>query len=600
PPPTLMTSSFFSEKTRRFRHRQPKTPLPNVFVAISTPALTLSVLGSSETDHGLASLDVRHELSPLSSASSPLESLFNRLSRSKSRSRSRKRRSRSPSPRPQIRPQPTHLSIGSWVEVTHGPESVTSPDSHATEDVPNIFIEVYETSTTPLTSLPPTPDSASSSKDSALYQPSNCSETSSPPSSRRSLSPNQAPFKSRSSSPGLMESPSKKALTQKGNSDLTVMDSEEEPPRGRPMQTKFILSRPTSVVHAGYDLQAEKTNLIKAIRKNTKNFVHDVFTTGIELLDFVPVPGVKGLAKTVLNIWDAVERVEQNQEECINLLRRCTDILCCLENIKDAGPVVIQRFSVPFDELYGAFASVENFILSQDARQYPDRYLNRDDFTRELKHCEDKLDQAYQKFQISMTVYLAAHTQINDHTLKVIAESIQALTHLTKHARHPCEVHHTVHTHSAPQASIQPFEDPLLLIDLSDDNSSEDLGEVQQTHSTRPAMYFQQVEDLLLLINLDDEDLIDLREEAVIEVQPDAQSSASPCVDEEGGQERDPQSSVNVSNPRPIPRPVSVLSSPMDRESLALPNIPSKLATLDDMAPYILSNRHSCTTLEAS
>lgn len=37
---------------------------------------------------------------------------------------------------------------------------------------------------------------------------------------------------------------------------------------------------------------------------------HDVLTTGIDLLEFAPIPGLATVARTLLNIWDAVESVD--------------------------------------------------------------------------------------------------------------------------------------------------------------------------------------------------------------------------------------------------------------------------------------------------
>jgi hypothetical protein len=37
---------------------------------------------------------------------------------------------------------------------------------------------------------------------------------------------------------------------------------------------------------------------------------HELLVISVGLLDFVPLPGLKVVAETLLNIWDAVEQVD--------------------------------------------------------------------------------------------------------------------------------------------------------------------------------------------------------------------------------------------------------------------------------------------------
>jgi hypothetical protein len=48
--------------------------------------------------------------------------------------------------------------------------------------------------------------------------------------------------------------------------------------------------------------------VVKQTLKIVEGVSHDILSSGIELLEFVPIPGVAGLAKTILSIWNELRK----------------------------------------------------------------------------------------------------------------------------------------------------------------------------------------------------------------------------------------------------------------------------------------------------
>jgi abelson tyrosine-protein kinase 1 len=99
---------------------------------------------------------------------------------------------------------------------------------------------------------------------------------------------------------------------------------------------------------------------------------HEALFTGVDLLQFVPVPGLDVAGKVLLNIWDAIEMVEvsvmgyhihgaagadrrspqTNLLASLRLTKRCADILISIrDEIKAAGDMVAEELRVPIAKL---------------------------------------------------------------------------------------------------------------------------------------------------------------------------------------------------------------------------------------------------------
>ncbi|TFK66976.1 hypothetical protein BDN72DRAFT_899390 [Pluteus cervinus] len=359
-----MGPAFLSNKARSASQRKHETQIASVFIAISQPLL--GVVKSSSTDPFVEVFtDVRNDLSsftPASASSWSVGGLLRGLSRS--RSRSRKHRSRSPLAPVQVRSEPEPCE-DSWV--------------HIEEEVPSIIIE----DPTGCTHQQP-PDGNSST-----YQTCSCGRTS----SRSRL---------RAGYTKLRKSLSREALrirTRVDADDVPIRDNEtDERPRGRSIGTRGRSEG--SILTPTYNLKAEKEKLLNAIWKNTKGVVHGTLETGVDLLDFVPIPGVKGLVQTILNIWNAFENVDSNRGECIDLIRRCTDILCSLEKLKEMGSEAAEHSAVPFERLSKAFTSVESFVRSLQAQNAASRLLKHKNHSEKLQKCKEQLHDAFQEFQV--------------------------------------------------------------------------------------------------------------------------------------------------------------------------------------------------------
>ena len=98
---------------------------------------------------------------------------------------------------------------------------------------------------------------------------------------------------------------------------------------------------------------------------------HELLGLSVELLEFAPIPGLRAVAKTLLNIWDAVEQVDvsflfcvggiddeddvqMNDLECLRLTERCAETLLDIrQQIFDAGDTVGQGLAPAIAQLEG-------------------------------------------------------------------------------------------------------------------------------------------------------------------------------------------------------------------------------------------------------
>jgi abelson tyrosine-protein kinase 1 len=98
---------------------------------------------------------------------------------------------------------------------------------------------------------------------------------------------------------------------------------------------------------------------------------HEVLFTGVDLLQFAPVPGLDTAGKILLGIWDAVEMVEvsvmdtpfaavsvdtgslqTNRLAALRLIERCANILISIRGeIADAGHTVAEELRAPIEKL---------------------------------------------------------------------------------------------------------------------------------------------------------------------------------------------------------------------------------------------------------
>ncbi|KZT05047.1 uncharacterized protein LAESUDRAFT_750759 [Laetiporus sulphureus 93-53] len=132
---------------------------------------------------------------------------------------------------------------------------------------------------------------------------------------------------------------------------------------------------------------------------------HEVLVVSVELLEFAPLPGLQAAARSLLEIWDALQMVEINRSACLRLTERCATILFSVrEDIAEAGDQVGQELLHPIERLVDAFSEVHRLLQKQNHRPFIKRYLNREKIQRHIERCDRELNDALRMFNLSIQV----------------------------------------------------------------------------------------------------------------------------------------------------------------------------------------------------
>lgn len=132
---------------------------------------------------------------------------------------------------------------------------------------------------------------------------------------------------------------------------------------------------------------------------------HEALFLSVNLLDFAPIPGLQAAAKTLLDIWDAVQKVDSNRLSCLRLTERCADILLSVrQEVWEAGDKVTTELAPPIDQLTNSFEYVYTVLRRQANRPFIKRYLKRDEILRQINGCDAQLQQALGLFGTSVQI----------------------------------------------------------------------------------------------------------------------------------------------------------------------------------------------------
>ncbi|KAF8066474.1 hypothetical protein FPV67DRAFT_1669970 [Lyophyllum atratum] len=130
---------------------------------------------------------------------------------------------------------------------------------------------------------------------------------------------------------------------------------------------------------------------------------YEVLAHGAELLKFSPIPGLEGVAKLLLGIWNTLQQVEANWLACLRLAERCADILSAIyEEVSRAGRTVARVLSEPLENLEHAFEQVQKLLQSQMHRPFVKRLLKRDEDLANIADCNTSLQDALGHFDRSI------------------------------------------------------------------------------------------------------------------------------------------------------------------------------------------------------
>ena len=129
--------------------------------------------------------------------------------------------------------------------------------------------------------------------------------------------------------------------------------------------------------------------------------VHELLEVGVDVLKFAPIVGLEEAARTLLNIWDALQLVDINRLACLRLTERCATVLLSIrEEIAEAGDEVGIELQPPLARLVESYKEVHRFLTRQIHRPFIKRYLQRDEIQRALAGCHNSLTDALGMFNV--------------------------------------------------------------------------------------------------------------------------------------------------------------------------------------------------------
>ncbi|KAH8978454.1 kinase-like domain-containing protein [Lactarius hatsudake] len=159
---------------------------------------------------------------------------------------------------------------------------------------------------------------------------------------------------------------------------------------------------------------------------------HESLFAGVDLLQFVPVPGLELAGKILLNIWDAVEIVETNRIASLRLIERCADVLISVRGeIVNAGHTVAEELRAPIAKLVEALGEVHHFLENLGQRPFLKRYLRRDEILSSITACDTSLNNALGMFGLSIQIRTLKLVQANElQRQKETYDLFQSVSHL--------------------------------------------------------------------------------------------------------------------------------------------------------------------------
>ncbi|KAI8992697.1 hypothetical protein BD414DRAFT_481927 [Trametes punicea] len=133
--------------------------------------------------------------------------------------------------------------------------------------------------------------------------------------------------------------------------------------------------------------------------------IHELLDVSVDVLRFAPIVGLEEAARTLLNIWDALQLVDINRLACLRLTERCATILISVrEEIAEAGDEVGVELQAPVARLVESFREVHRFLVKQSRRPFIKRYLQREEIQRALVGCHNSLTDALGMFSLSIQI----------------------------------------------------------------------------------------------------------------------------------------------------------------------------------------------------
>ncbi|KZV66763.1 hypothetical protein PENSPDRAFT_688706 [Peniophora sp. CONT] len=153
------------------------------------------------------------------------------------------------------------------------------------------------------------------------------------------------------------------------------------------------------------EYKSTKVRVQASVSRAVSAVAYDVLSAGSNLLQLASIPALNIASSVLLSIWDAVDLIETNQTACLHLTERCSEFLIAIcAEVHRAGPRAVSELRQPLEKLEDVFEEVHASLVRQSRRSFLQRYLKRDEFQRDISHCESSIDDAISLFLITIQI----------------------------------------------------------------------------------------------------------------------------------------------------------------------------------------------------
>ncbi|KAF5362649.1 hypothetical protein D9758_009617 [Tetrapyrgos nigripes] len=162
---------------------------------------------------------------------------------------------------------------------------------------------------------------------------------------------------------------------------------------------------------------------VSSVLGNAQLVGHEALLLSVDLLELAPVPGLRVAASTLLEIWDALQLVDDNRIQCLRLTEHCADILLSVrQEVWDAGDQVGEELMVPIARLSESFATCLAFLQKQGHQKFLKRYLRREEILKQLAGCNASLQEALGMFSLSIQIRILKQVQETQNMMREMME----------------------------------------------------------------------------------------------------------------------------------------------------------------------------------
>ncbi|KAJ7935973.1 hypothetical protein B0H13DRAFT_2304039 [Mycena leptocephala] len=135
---------------------------------------------------------------------------------------------------------------------------------------------------------------------------------------------------------------------------------------------------------------------------------HDVLSAAEPFIQLVPVPGIAPAIGCLLKMWEEVQKVTDNQEQCLQLVERAARILkAIIDRVLATGPVPLTEITTANIETLNRGLLEVQLFMTETKPGWTSRFLRKSDIAASIQDCNSKLADCAMEFNILCHIDIA-------------------------------------------------------------------------------------------------------------------------------------------------------------------------------------------------